>query len=276
MTIADEEMLTSSDGVRIFFRTWQPAGNARGIVVIVPGFNAHSGHYQWVAEQLNRDALLVLAIDLRGRGRSDGERFTVAAFSEYVADVAQLIALAKTREPGLPIFLLGHSAGGVVAALYALDNQDSLRGLLCESFAFELPAPAFALAVIKGLSHVAPHAHVLRLKNEDFSRDPAVVAAMDADPLIADEAQPAETLAALVRADEQLKQGFSQIVLPLFIAHGTEDRAAKPSGSEHFFEAAGSVDKTLKLYAGRFHDPLNDIGRDEVIADISNWIDLHL
>ena len=70
------------------------------------------------------------------------------------------------------MFLLGHSAGGVVACLYALDHQAELAGLICESFAFQVPAPDFALAVLKGLGHVSPHAHVLHLKNADFSRDP--------------------------------------------------------------------------------------------------------
>ncbi|QYE34591.1 lysophospholipase [Polymorphobacter sp. PAMC 29334] len=274
--MTDPQKFLSRDGGRIAFRRWQPAAAARGIVIIVPGFNSHSAYYEWVAEQLNHDALLVFAIDLRGRGQSDGERFTVASFAEYVGDVDQLIALAKTQEPGLPLFLLGHSAGGVVAALYASERQDELQGLICESFAYELPAPDFALSIIKGLSHVAPHAHVLKLKNADFSRDPAAVAAMDADPLIANEAQPAETLAALVRADDQLRQSFGRIVLPLLILHGVEDKAAKPSGSQYFFDAAGATDKTLKLYPGRYHDLLNDIGRDEVIGDISNWLDLHL
>ena len=86
--------------------------------------------------------------------------------------MAAFVTLVKSREPGLPVFLLGHSAGGVVACLYTLDHQAELAGLICESFAFQLPAPDFALAVLKGLSHLAPHAHVLHLKNEDFSRDP--------------------------------------------------------------------------------------------------------
>ena len=102
------------------------------------------------------------------------------------------MTIAKSREPGLPVFLLGHSAGGVVSCVYTLEHQAELAGLICESFAFQVPAPDFALAVLKGLSHVAPHAHVLKLKNEDFSRDPAVVAAMNADPLIANEVQPTQ------------------------------------------------------------------------------------
>ena len=125
-----------------------------------------------------------------------------------------------------------------------------------------MPAPDFALAVLKGLSHVAPHAHVLKLKNEDFSRDPAVVRAMNADPLIANEVQPTQTVAEMVRADERLKKEFPLITLPVLILHGTADKATKPSGSQLFYDKAGSTDKTLKLYEGHFHDLLNDVGKE--------------
>ena len=113
---------------------------------------------------------------------------------------------------------------------------------------------------------------MLHLKNEDFSRDPAVVAAMNADPLIAHETQPTQTVAELVRADERLRSEFSQITLPVLILHGTADKAAKPSGSQVFFDAAGSTDKTLKLYEGHVHDLLNDLEKETVMADIKRWI----
>src|SRR5215510_4748051 len=148
------------------------------LVAIVPGFNSHSGYYTWVGEQLAVAGLAGYAVDLRGRGQSDGERFYVQQFGEYVADVSTLVNLAKSRHSGLPVFLLGHSAGGVVSCLYTLDHQSELAGLICESFAYQVPAPDFALAVFKGLSHVAPHTHILHLKSEDFSRDPKVVAQM--------------------------------------------------------------------------------------------------
>jgi len=259
-------------GLNIFVRAWRPAGPAQGVVVIVHGFNAHSGQYAWAAQQITARGLAVYALDLRGRGRSDGERFYVERFDDYVADVAGLVQLAKAREPGLPVFLLGHSAGGVVACLYALAHQAELAGLVCESFAFQVPAPDFALAALKGLSHLAPHAHVLRLKNEDFSRDPQVVAEMNADPLIADEVQPTRTVAELARADERLKEGFPAIRLPLLVLHGTADRATKPDGSRLFVEHAGSADKTLKLYEGHYHDLLRDLGKEAVMEDIVTWI----
>jgi acylglycerol lipase len=271
-TAAGEGTFKSTAGLKIFFRSWRPTGRTRAVIVIVPGFNSHSGYYGWVAEQLVTLDLAVYAVDLRGRGKSDGERFYVGAFADYLSDVDGLVRHAKSRDRELPVFVLGHSAGGVLACLYAVDHQTSLAGLICESFAFQTPAPDVALAVLKGLGHIFPHAHVLHLKNEDFSRDPSVVAAMNADPLIAHETQPTQTVAELVRADERLKNEFSRITLPVLILHGTGDEAAKASGSQVFFDAAGSTDKTLKLYDGHFHDLLNDIGKEAVMDDVKGWL----
>ncbi len=273
---ATEENFEGAGGLRIFFRSWRPERKPRGVVVIVPGFNSHGGYYQWVAAQFVASGLAVYAVDLRGRGKSDGERFYVDKFADYVSDVAALVKTAKSREPGLPVFLLGHSAGGVVACIYTLEHQAELAGLICESFAHQVPAPDFALAVLKGLSHLAPHAHVLRLKNEDFSRDPMVVKSMNEDPLIAHETQPTKTVAEMVRADERLKKEFPLITLPVLILHGTLDKATKPSGSQLFYDTAGSSDKTLKLYEGHFHDLLNDLDKEAVMADIKEWIDARL
>jgi acylglycerol lipase len=164
----------------------------------------------------------------------------------------------------------------VLSSIYALEHQDKLKGFVCESFAFQVPAPDFALAVLKGLSHIAPHAHVVRLKNEDFSRDTAVVETMNADPLIAHEVQPTKTMQQLVLADERLKAEMSKIQLPIFILHGTLDKAAKPEGSRVFYESVSSKDKTLRLYEGYFHDPLNDTGKEAVMNDILAWLNSHV
>lgn len=270
------EKFTGAGGLNIFLQSWRPQSKARGVVVIVHGFNSHSGQYLWVAEQFAASGLAVYALDLRGRGKSDGERFWVDKFADYLSDVHTLVTIAKSREPGLPVFLLGHSAGGVISCAYTLDHQAELAGLICESFAFQVPAPDFALAVIKGLSHVAPHAHVLKLPNEGFSRDPQVVAAMNNDPFIAHEVQPTHTVAEMVRADERLKREFPRITLPVLILHGTADKVTKPQGSQLFYDKAGSADKTLKLYEGHFHDLLNDIDKEVVMRDIQGWIDARL
>jgi len=268
-----DERLNTAGGLTLFVRSWRPEGMPRAVVLLVHGFNSHLGYYAWIAEQLVVEGIAVYAVDLRGRGKSDGERFYVQRFADYVGDVRMLATLARSREPGLPVFLYGHSAGGVVSCVYTLEYQVELAGLICASFAFQVPAPGFALAVLKGLSYVAPHAPVLRLRNEDFSRDPTVVKTMNNDPLIAHETQPTNTVAEMVRADERLKREFPLIRLPVLILHGTRDQATKPRGSQFFFDTAGSADKTLKLYEGYFHDPLNDAGKDVVMTDITAWID---
>jgi alpha-beta hydrolase superfamily lysophospholipase len=270
---ASQSSFEGVGGLKIVTRSWRSSTDKpRAVVVIVHGFNSHSGQYGWVAEQLVADGCAVYALDLRGRGQSEGERFYVQNFSDYVNDVASFVHQAKAKEPGLPVFVLGHSAGGVVSCVYALEHQTEISGLICESFAHQVPAPDVALSILKGLAHVAPHAHVLKLKNEDFSRDPVAVAAMNNDPLIADEVQPTQTVAEMVRADERLKKEFPLITLPLLILHGTLDKATRPSGSQFFYDTAGSTDKTLKFYEGHFHDLLNDIGKEAVMADIQQWI----
>lgn len=271
-----EETFTSNGGLKIFLRSLQPQGKPRAVVVICHGVNSHGGQYGWAANQLAAHGFAVFALDLRGRGKSEGERFYVENIAYYVSDVAGAVKIATSRNPGLPLFLLGHSAGGVVSSVYTLENQSELAGFICESFAFQVPAPGFALAAIKGLSHLAPHLPVLKLKNEDFSRDPEAVAALNSDPLIAHEVQPALTVAALVRADERLRDEFPAITLPVLIMHGTEDKATVCHGSEFFFETVGSADKTLKLYEGHYHDLLNDFGKEQAMADITGWIDSHL
>ena len=271
-----EERIDGAKGLKIFVRSWRPETDARGVVAICHGVNSHSGYYTWAAEQLVARGFAVYALDLHGRGKSDGERFFLDQIGDYVADVDALVTLAASREPGLPVFLLGHSAGGVISCVYTLEHQAKLAGLICESFAFQVAAPDFALAVVKGLSHLAPHAHVLTLKNEEFSRDPKVVQAMNDDPLIAHESQPTRTVAELVRADERLKREFPLITLPVFILHGTADKVTRPGGSQLFYDTAGSTDKTLKLYEGHVHDLLNDLDRDVVMADITNWIGARL
>jgi alpha-beta hydrolase superfamily lysophospholipase len=270
-----EETIDSTGGVRLFLRSWAPA-SPRAAVVISHGFNSHGGQYLWPAGELAADGHAVYAHDYRGRGKSSGPRFFIHDIQDYVDDLAAVVRLARQRHPGAKVFVLGHSAGGVVACAYALESQQEIDGLICESFAFRVPAPDFVLAILKGLSAVAPNLPVFRLKNADFTRDPQALAALNADPSIANEAQPAGTVAALARAADRLKLEFPRITLPLFILHGTMDKATVPAGSQFFYETAGSSDKTIKLYEGHYHDLLNDLGKEGVMADVKAWIGRHL
>jgi len=133
--------------------------------------------------------------------------------------------------------------------------------------------PGFVLSLLKGFDYIAPHAHVYTLKNEHFSRDPLVVDSMNNDPLIKGESEATQTAKVMIDAARRLHEEFPLIKLPVLILHGTEDKATNPSGSQFLYDNAGSTDKTLKLYEGHYHDLLNDVDKEVVIADINSWID---
>jgi alpha-beta hydrolase superfamily lysophospholipase len=272
----NEESLEGVGGLKIFVRSWRPQGRVRGVMSLIHGFNAHGGYMEWPGEQFAADGFAVYALDLRGRGKSEGERFYVEEFSDYLGDVDRLVNLAKERNPGLPVYVLGHSAGGVIATSYVFEHQGEIAGLICESFAFDVGLPNAVSLILKGISHLTPHLHVFSLKNADFSRDPKAVERMNNDPLIARESQPAETAAEMLKAAERLRENMPRFTTPVFIIHGTADKATRPEGSQYFYDNAASTDKTLKLYKGHFHDLLSDIDKEIVMGDIKAWINRRL
>lgn len=271
-----ESTFEGARGVTIATKSWQPSTAPRAVMILIHGFNAHSGYMVWPAEQFVSKGFAVYALDLRGRGKSAGERFYVEEFSDYLQDVHSLVTRARTAHPGLPVYILGHSAGGVIATSYVFEHQSEIAGLICESFAFDVGLPHLVELALQGVSHLAPHVHVFSLNNEDFSRDPKAVEAMNNDPLIAKEAQPAETASELLKAAARLKDNMPNFKTPVLIIHGTADKATRPAGSQYFYDHTGSPDKTLHLYEGHYHDLLNDLDRDKVMDDINAWLNARI
>ncbi|WP_437546134.1 lysophospholipase [Sorangium sp. So ce367] len=271
-----EETFTGRGGTRLHMRSWRPAGTPRAAVVLCHGVLAHSGQYKWSGEQLSAAGFAVYAYDHRGRGKSEGPRLFVNDIAEYTDDLGTFIALVKNREPGLNVFLLGHSMGGVISCTWALDHQREIAGFICESFAFEVWAPKPVLSLVRFLGRVTPKLPVLKLHEKDFTRDPQALQKLNSDPLTHGEVQPAGTVAALLKATDRMRAEFGTLTLPLLIMHGTEDKATVPAGSQLFHDKAGSSDKTLKLYEGHFHDLLNDLGKERVMADVVGWINARI
>jgi alpha-beta hydrolase superfamily lysophospholipase len=236
----NEEKLEGVGGVKIFVRSWRPSGTPRGIMILIHGFNAHGGYMEWQGEQFAADGFAVYALDLRGRGKSEGERFYVEKFSDYLEDVDRLIRIAKSRNSGLPVYVLGHSAGGVIAASYVFEHQNEIDGLICVSFALDVGLPDAVSLVLKGVSHLTPHLHVFTLKNADFSRDPKAVERMNNDPLIAHESQPAETAAEFLKAAERLRENMPKFVRRFSLS------MARPTRSQDLQAANISMTRPLR------------------------------
>jgi len=267
-----EESIESADGHRLFVRSWQPVSEARAMLAIVHGFNSHSAYYERFAHIVANGGIAAFAVDLRGRGRSSGTRYFAWRFAEYVEDIEALVCAIHARAPALPLFLLGHGAGGLAACCYAVSSQRFLAGLICESVALEVPSSAARMRLVRALALIAPRLPVLRLRSGQFSRDEKVVDRMNADPLIQHECQSAQTVVEMVRVRSHVRASLSEITIPLLVLHGSADSVTMPSGSEFLHKNSSSRDKTLQIFEGYYHDLINDRGHEHVVQRIYDWI----
>jgi len=284
----NQAYVPSLDGTRLFERTWRPDATPTAAVLIIHGYAEHSGRYDWTAGQLVARGYAVFAFDLRGHGRSDGDRVFIRSMNEYLDDVDAELARVREQTPGLPVFLLGHSMGGSVLALYACDriggrmprgeHRARIEGLIFSGAV--LPAKGTTTGVLPRLmmflGRLFPKLRLRSLAAADVSRDPAVVASYDSDPMNYRAKMPLGLIASMIRGGRYVERHMSGIELPLLILHGSADQLVAVDGSQLLYETAASRDKTLKIYEGLFHEILNEPEKDLVIADIAGWLDRHV
>jgi alpha-beta hydrolase superfamily lysophospholipase len=263
-------------GVPIAHREWIPDGDARGSVVIVHGINEHGGRYAHVAQRLVRDAWLVAAIDHRGHGLSGGRRAAVERFDDWVADLDTYVRRVLLDAPQ-PLFMLGHSLGGLIAIVYALHHQDNLSGLVLSSPSV-IPRSGVSSATLRTgrlLSRVAANLPVVALRLDAVSRDPDVVKAYRDDPLVHLGKVRARTGAEILDAITEVQRDIGRLKLPLLSVQGTVDLLVDPGSARWVDEHAGSADHTLRIYDGLYHEVFNEPERDAVLDDVARWLDAH-
>jgi alpha-beta hydrolase superfamily lysophospholipase len=245
-------------------------------VVIAHGFAEHGGRYASLAERLAGAGFAVRALDHRGHGRSEGKRTSVVRFGDYVDDVHVVIAMTREEWPGRPTFLLGHSMGGLIALALAVDHPDAIDALAVSAPVMSTGgASGLTIAVGKLLSRVAPDLGVLRPPLQLISRDPAVVAAYNNDPLVFRTKIRARLGAEILDTIAHVDAELPAMRMPLLVMQGREDALVDPGCGPHVYERAGSADKTLKMYDGLWHEIFNEPERDAVIADLLAWLEAH-
>jgi alpha-beta hydrolase superfamily lysophospholipase len=274
MEARDEEgRLAGAGGLEIYWQAWLPEASPRAIVLIAHGGAEHGGRYAWTAGQLTARGYVVYAIDHRGHGRSAGPRAYVDRVDNAVSDLHALADLTRERHPAVPVFLLGHSMGGLIALSYALLHQDELAGLVLSAPLAVLEAnPATRLAS-RLLSAAAPRLPVYKIDATTVSRDPEVVRAYDEDPLNHRGMLPARTVGELAATSATFYDRLPELELPILTVYGSGDRLVDNAGSILVDERSGSSDSTLIAYDGLYHEVLNEPERDRVIEDIGDWID---
>jgi alpha-beta hydrolase superfamily lysophospholipase len=271
-----DEVFERPDHISLYGRALRPeAGEVRGVVVFVNGLKDHGDHYAAVSQEIAAKGFATYAFDTRGHGRSSGERAYVERFDEYVDDLSAFVEHVRAREPGKPIFVFGHSMGGAIVTLWAVERHPDVAGIILSGPALEIDGPAVQSAAVRLFDTLTPRATVFDLPNENFSRDPAVVADMSHDPLVYQDPATAHLAAEILGAMERVWAHPEKLTVPLLALHGTADKLTAPSGSRDLVALAGSRDKTLRLYDGFFHDLVHEPGHERVVADMTHWLDAH-
>jgi lysophospholipase len=191
---------------------------------------------------------------------------------EYLDDLDAF--LDRVGLDGRPRFLLGHSMGGTIVTLSAVTRAPETHGIILSGPALTAGgAPRLMTRVLLLLGRFFPSIRLRQLDASTVSRDPAVTAAYDADPLVDRGKMHAGTLAAMLRAMRTIERHVPRLHWPLLVMHGTEDRLASPHGSRTLHERASSQDKTLRLYEGLYHEIFNEPEQDMVLAELAAWLD---
>ena len=272
-----EGRFAGSGGLELFRQSWRPAGTPKAVLVNLHGLGDHSGLYPELVEYMVARELAVHTYDLRGNGRSAGQRAYVESWDEYVEDLTRFLHLVDQDDPGRPLFLLGNSMGGLIALDYASRRPSGLRGVIAVSAPLgDLSVPAPLLALGRIMSRVWPRFSLeTGMDLTGLARDPTVAEQILTDPLF--HRRGTARLSTEVTATiARVQGGAGSFEVPLLVLHGSDDRMVSPAGSRRFAASAGSADKQLIEYPGGYHALFADYGREQVLADVAHWIEARL
>ena len=269
---------SAGGGAALHVTHWLPSEPPKAVVLLAHGYAEHAGRYAHVAKRLTDAGYAVYAVDHWGHGKSDGEGGFVPRFSAFTDGMAELLTLVEVNHPDTPRLLLGHSMGGLIATLFLIQRQDAFAAAALSGPAILPAAPPsrFTVWISRFLSRFFPRMGVLSLDANGVSRDPAVVAAYRADPLVYSGKIGARLGKEFMDAMNAAQAGAPAITLPILIQHGEADTLTAPAGSRYLFDHVASKDKALKIYPGLFHEIYNEPEREAVLDDLVGWFDGHV
>lgn len=272
-----EGQFIGAGSTELYYQSWKPIGRPQASVAITHGFGEHGGRYFNLVKHLVPPGYAVYALDHRGHGRSPGKRGHINRWNEYRDDVRGFIRLIRHHEPNLPVFLLGHSLGGLIALEYVLRDPDGLKGVIVSGpLLVQARISPAIIAVARILSRLMPSLAIKTgLDAAALSRDPAVVKEYQEDPLVHSYGTP-RLSTEITAAQRWTNAHAADINLPIMMILGGQDKLVSPEGGRRFFAHVTFADKELKEYPDAYHEPHNDVIADHVIWDVRRWLEAHL
>ena len=277
VTSRTERTFDGVGGVRIVYDVWTPDTEPRGVVVLSHGFGEHARRYDHVAHRFGQAGLVTYALDHRGHGRAGGKRVRVRKIDEYTGDFDTLVKTASSEFPGSPAPCW---ATAWAAASFSATGRSPRRvradGALRAGGIRPRRVPRAKRLLGKTVGSLLPDLPVEQLDANAVSRDPEVVAAYNADPLVHHGKVPAGVGKALIAVGETMPKRACALTAPLLVVHGAEDRLIPASGSEVLVDCVGGSDVHLKVYPELYHEVFNEPERDRVLDDVTAWIEARL
>ena len=273
-----EATFIGSSGKQIYYQSWLPEGSPKAVLIIVHGLGEHSGRYMNVVNQLVPAGYAIYALDHYGHGRSEGVRMFVPRFEVFTDTLKTFFDIVQAKHPDDKLFMLGHSMGSLITTDYLLKHQDGLDGVIISGTAIKVSSDITPATITLGklFSILMPKFGLTGLDANGVSRDPEVVEAYLNDPLVYTGKMTARFAAEGLKAMQRVTARMPEIKLPIYIFHGSADTMADPTGSQDLYDAVSSGDKKLKFYEGYYHETLNDIGKETVLADLQDWLEAHV
>jgi alpha-beta hydrolase superfamily lysophospholipase len=249
---------------RLAYRVWD-VDDPKAIVVIAHGYAEHSGRYDHVGTALAQAGYAAWALDHAGHGLSKGdERGNVGSVEDAIADMDEFVLMASASAPSLPVFLIGHSMGGMLAIAYAEQHQDRLAGAVVTGSAVVIGDMITDLLDLDEIPAVP--------LGEFVSRDPAVAQAYDEDPLNYHGPMPRDALEHALERIEGVRSQFGKITIPILAMHGEQDALAPMQASIDIIAGVSSGDRMLRIWPGLYHEIFNEPEQDRVIGEAVRWI----
>jgi alpha-beta hydrolase superfamily lysophospholipase len=277
-TTRSERSFDGDGGVRIVYDVWTPDTDPLGVVILAHGYAEHARRYDHVAQRFGEGGLVTYALDHRGHGRSGGKRVYLKNMSEYTDDFHHLVGIATAAHPELKRIVLGHSMGGGIVFAYGVEHPDDYSAMVLSGpavFAQDAVSPVM-ITVAKVVGSLLPGLPVENLSADAVSRDPEVVAAYEADPLVFHGKLPAGIAKALIGVGETMPQRAASLTAPLLVVHGAEDKLIPVEGSRRLLECVGPIDAHLKVYPELYHEVFNEPEQALVLDDVVSWIEVRL
>jgi len=264
----------TKDGLKLFAQVWEPAGEVKAVISLVHGLGEHSGRYKSLAQKFNENGMVLLAIDQRGSGQSEGRRGHTPSYAMLLDDIERLLEEAKRRYPSKASFIYGHSQGGNLVLNYCLRRNPPLEGIIVTSPWLKLAVEPPLIKIILGevMDKIWPSfSQENGISAHALSHDPKIVRAYMEDPLVHNRIS-VRLFSECYRAGHWALEHSKELKIPLLLMHGTADGITSPKASREFFE---NTDErcTFKLWNCQFHELHNELIKDQVSNFIINWVE---